>query len=345
MSEKRPSGGELDGAAQLLASARARVSAAAADLAIAGELRLTERQRATLSALLPRLLRSIEDELRAALVGAFDDPALDAALSSAHLDIAGPILDAAGASTDPMLLAALLRRAEEHRLHRGATLAGNSLLIDLAGDRDPAIASEAMALLIAQSGRFDRFQEPLLVRSDLPAELEHHLVWTVAAALRLYAVQRHRVRAAEVDDALAAAAIALLARYDEGDTLDAHCLRLARALRDAGRLDDVLVARALAEAGLPLFLGCLSVRIELDMPALWEIMLAPGGHGAALLLRAAGVGRDTAGEILLGLIRDQASLVPQLDHYDGLSAADAEGTLALWRADPLYRAAVARLAS
>jgi hypothetical protein len=354
MSDLRPSGSELDGAAQLLASARARVAAAAADLAVPTELRLNERERATLGTLLPRLLRSIEDprllrsiedELRTELAIAFDDDALGASLSSAHLDIAGPILAGAGAAADAPLVAALLRRTDEHRLHRRSTGAEKALLIDLAGDRDGEVAAEAMGLLIAQTARFDPFQEPLLIRSDLPAELEHHLVWTVAAALRHYVVMRHHVPASETDGKIAAAATRLLAGYDEGETLDAHCLRLARALDRAGRLDDAMVVRALGEAGLPLFLAILSVRTGLETPPVWEILSAHGRRGAPLLLRAAGIARDQAGSILLALAPDETSLVAQLDFFDGLAAADAAALLTLWRADPGYRAAIARLAS
>ena len=345
MSELRRSVSELDGASRLLASARARVSAAAADLAISSDLRLSERQRATISALRPKLVRTVEDELRSGLVDSFDDDALRASLSSAHLDIAGPILDQQLASADPLLVAALLRRAEEHRLHRAGAGAENAMLIDLAGDSDPAIAGEAMALLIAQSRRFDPFQEPILVRTDLPAELEHHLVWTIAAALRQYIVQHHRVAAAAADDALARAASSLLAGYDEGETLDAHCLRLARALRDSGRLDDAFTRRALAESGLPLFLAILGVRLGLDTASVWEVLSARTAHGAAVLLRAAGIARDEAGAILFILIQDELALVPQLDLFDGLSDADAADLLTLWRADPDYRAAVLRLVS
>ncbi|TFI56752.1 DUF2336 domain-containing protein [Sphingomonas parva] len=345
MSDLRPNASELDGAAQLLASAHARVAAAAADLAIVSELRLSERQRATLGTLLPKLLRAIEDELRAELATAFGDEALRAALSSAHLEIAGPILARARASTDLPLVAALLRRSDEHRLHRSGVPAEKTLLIDLAGDHDAGIAAEAMGLLIAQSARFDPFQEPLLIRSDLPAELEHHLVWTVAAALRHYVVMRHQMPASETDGKIAAAAARLLAGYDEGATLEAHCLRLAGALDRSGRLDDPLALRALTEAGLPLFLAVLAVRTRLAPSAVWEILSARGGRGAALLLRAAGIAREQAGAILLALAADEAALVPLLDFFDGLSAADAEALLTLWRADPAYRAAVARLAS
>jgi hypothetical protein len=342
MSDLRPSGSELDGAAQLLASARARVSAAASDLSIPASLRLTERQRATLSALVPKLLRTIEDELRSILSEAFDDEALRSALSSAHLEIAGPILERSGATQDPMLVTALLRRAEEHRLHRVGG-AENALLIDLAGETDPTIAGEAMALLIAQSGRLDAFQEPLLVRSDLSAELEHRLVWTVSAALRAYVVRQHGVDHGDADALIAAAGARLLALYDEGETLDAHCLRLALALRSAGKLDDQITYRALTDCGLSFFLAVLAVRSGFEAPAVWEILSARGSRGAPLLLRAAGVAREPAGAILFALTRDEAGLVLQLDTFDSASEAQAQHLLGLWRADAGYRDAVARV--
>ena len=66
-----------------------------------------------------------------------------------------------------------------------------------------------MALVIARSRRFDRFEEPVLAEAELPAELHHRLVWLVAAALRHYLVQQHGL--AGVDAAIEAAAAAVLA--------------------------------------------------------------------------------------------------------------------------------------
>jgi hypothetical protein len=343
MSDLRPSGGEIDGAAQLLASARLRVASAAADLALADGFRLTEWQRTTVQALLARLVRAVEDELRAALLGAVANPALHAALSSASVEIVMPAMAGAGLLAEPPLVQALLRRTEEHRLHR-AGAADNALLIELAGDADAAVASEAMGLLIAQSGRLDPFREPLLPRSDLPAEVEHHLVWTVAAVLRRYMIGRHGADPATTDAALSSAARFVLTGHDEGATMEARCRRLAVALRESNRLDDSLALRSLTEATLPLFVAILAARSGLDADAVWELLPARSGRGAVLLLRAAAVSRGEAGGILFGLAGDEAQLPGLLDFYDGIAAAQAGSLLTLWRADPGYRAAVARLA-
>ena len=345
MSEVRANGSELDGAAQLLASARARVSAAMADLALPEALRLTDRQRLTALHLLRRLVGDVEDELRSALAVHFDAPEeepLRAALSSAHLAIAVPLLEG-GALADAALFALLLRRAEEHRLARAAP--ERSLLTELAGDSDEEVAAAAVSLLIADSRRLDVFQEPLLASGDLPAEVAHGLAWTVAAALRTYLVARHRIAPAAADSAVTAATAAWLARYDEGAGADALARRVALRLDERGRLDDDLLVRAVTEGALPLFLAGLSLRTGLDLAALWELLPEAAGRGAAILLRDAQVGREAASSILLRLAGREEAAAAQLDLYDSLDSGEAHRQVLLWRLDPAYRSAVARLAS
>jgi uncharacterized protein (DUF2336 family) len=345
MSETMPSVGNADGAALLLASARERLDVALADLALPAPHRLTEWQRASISSLLAGLVRGIEDELRAELAahfGGVGQEAVHAALTSSHVPIAAPILEGSPALAETALIGVLLRRAEEHRLHK-AVAAEGALLIELAGDPDEGIAGEAMAILIALGGRLDRFQEPVLARVELGAELQHRIVWAVAAALRRYMIEVQHLDPAAVDRAVAASAAALLAGYDEGRTIDSVASRLARRLDRAARLDDVLTLRSLAEGGLPLFLAVLAVRTGLSQQAVWELLSEPAGRGAALLLRAAGIARDKAGAILLQLGGDR--IESQLDSYDTLGEPEALALLSLWQADPGYRAAIARLDS
>jgi uncharacterized protein DUF2336 len=346
MYEVRANGGELDGAAQLLASARARVSAAIADLALPEAFRLSDRQRVTLSHLLLRLVGDIEDELRSALAVHFsgeEEEPLRAALSSASLAIAMPVLEHGGALADPALFALLLRRAEEHRLARAAP--EHLLLTDLAGDSDPAVASAAVSLLIADSRRLDAFREPLLASGDLPAEVAHSLAWTVAAALRTYLIARHDVAPAAADGAVTWATSALLGRYDEGAGADALARRLALRLEERARLDDAVLVRAAGEGSLPLLLAGLSLRTGLDVEALWELLPDPSGRGPAIVLRAARLERDSAASILLHLAGREEAVGAQLDVYDGMDPAQARHHILLWSLDPAYRAAVARLAS
>jgi hypothetical protein len=342
MSDLRPVGSEGDGAALLLASARARVSAAAADLALPAGLRLTDRQRTTVHAMLAQLVRSVEDELRAALLDIPGAEGLRAAFSSAHIEIALPVLSGGALFTEPALTDLLLRRAEEHRLYRSAA-SENLLLVELAGSSDGTVAREAMGLLIAQNGRLDGFHEPILPLGDLPAELGHHLVWTVAAALRRYMIDQHKADPAICDTALASAAGRLLARHDEGETVQARAMRLASALRNSTHdHDNGLLVRALSEGSFPLFLALLGLRAGLHPDAVWELLSTDSGP--VLLLRTASVTQNESVAILLALGVGEEALAALLDRFAGLSGAAARSPLALWQADPGYRAAVARLA-
>jgi uncharacterized protein (DUF2336 family) len=213
-------------------------------------------------------------------------------------------------------------------------------LLELVHDGEEVVAEAAMAVLVAQNRRLDRFREPLLPSPELPAELEHRLVWTVAGALRVYLVEHHGIAPDTADDALALAAGKRLAAHDEGEGLEGRSLRLAALLDAHGRLDDVFIARALPEAGLTLFLAALSQRCDLPCDAVWEIASEPIGRGLPMLLRAAGLDRAQAGAILVAMGgEDDERLVRRLDLFDSLSSDEARRTLRLWRADPVYRAA------
>jgi len=336
-----------DDARLLQAAARERLSVAVADLALPEGLRLSDWQRTTVSALLAKLVRTIEDELRASLAEtllAKDHEALHATLTSAHVAIAAPILERSARHADPQLIAALIRRAEEHRRVRTRATAESSLLLELLRDEDEAVAEQAMAIVIAQSRRFDGFSEPVAARTELAAELEHRLVWRVAAALRHYMVDRHAVAPAQADEAVVAAAEHLLAAYDEGDSLEARSLRLARRLHETGRLSDELIEQALGEGSFPLFLAALAVRAGLSYASAWEILSDPRGRGAVLLIKAAGIPRTHSVAILLGLSESEAKVEMQVDLFDTTEEPAARQALRLWQVNPGYREALAEVA-
>jgi uncharacterized protein (DUF2336 family) len=345
---------QSDAARLLLAAARERFAVAATDLLLPDRARLTEWQRLTAAALLTRLVRGLEDELRVRLAARFEGhEALHAALSSAHVPIALPILERAQVLRDSELSNVLVRRVEEHLYWKAHApdAEGEELLFILVRDSDEEVAAEAMELIVARSRRFDRFQEPAMGQVELPAELQHKLVWMVAAALRHYIVQHHKVAA--VDAAIEETASALIAAYDEGATLEARAVRLARRLHAAGRLDGALLARTLSEGMLPFFIAAVAALCALDYAAAWEVLADPRGRGPALLLRAAAVDREAAASILL-LLNSRGHLVSgaegdatagQLELFDTVDEAAAREILRLWQANPAYRASVARIST
>jgi uncharacterized protein (DUF2336 family) len=353
----RPATGNGDAARLLLAAARERFSVAATDLLLPETSRLTEWQRLTAAALLGRLVRTVEDALRTSLAASLaHHEALHASLSSAHVAIAWPLLERAQVFRDAELGTVLVRRVEEHRFwrtQRPDSGEADRLLLELIRDEDEAVAAEAMALLIARSRRFDRFQEPILAQTELPAELQHRLVWMIAAALRQYMVQQHPVSSREADAAIAEAAAAFIADYDEGATLEAVCLRLARRLGQLQRLEDGLFARMLEEGMLPLFVAGIGVRAALDYGSAWEVLSDPRGLGPAILLRAASFERNHAAAIFLILNsrgrmfsgQEGDASADQLEIFEATDQSLARDILRLWQVDPGYRAAVARLST
>ncbi len=355
MAEAGSSGRERksDAARLLLAAARERFAVAATDLLLPDQARLTEWQRLTAAALLTRLIHGLEDGMRVRLAIRFEDhEALHAALSSAHVAIALPILERAQVLRDPELSNVLVRRVEEHRYWKAHAPPGaDDYLFELVRDADEAVAAEAMELVIARSRRFDRFQEPAMGQVELPAELQHKLVWMVAAALRHYIVQQHGV--ASVDAAIEETAGVLLAAYDEGATLEARAVRLAQRLHAAGRLDGETLSRILSEGMLPFFIAGVSALCALDYAAAWEVLADPRGRGPALLLKAAGVEREAAAAILF-FLNSRGHLVSgaegdavaaQLDLFDTVDQGSAREVLRLWQAHPAYRASVARIST
>ena len=166
-------------------------------------------------------------------------------------------------------------------------------------------------------------------------------------------IQHHRISSGTADAAISRAAAELLASSDEGQDLEAGCMRLARALFRAGRLEGQDLARILEEGQLPLFLAGIRCAVRIDHGSAWEILSDPEGRGSALLLRAGRVDRDAAAWILLMLNSrgrlfsgtEGEAAAAQLDMFDTMTEAEALEIIRLWQVDPGYRAAIARLST
>jgi len=345
-------GYENDAARLLLAAARERFTVAATELLLPDQSRLTEWQRLTATQLLSRLLSGIEEDMRLRLLRHFQpESALHAALSSAHVAIAVPILERARALGQTDLMMFLVRRVEEHRFWRQHEISREDYLTQLLTDSDEEIAAETMSYVIARGRRFDQFQEPTLAEVELPAEMQHRLIWMTAAALRHYMVEHHG--ATSVDAAIEAAANEMIATYDESERMEARAEALVRRLQKKGRIDG-LALECFAGGGLPtLFIAAIGLMCGMTQDAVWEVVADPRRRGLALMLRAADIPRHHAASVLHELSgagsrfsqSEGDASAEQLDFYDSLDVDSAREVLRLWRADPAYRAYVAQLST
>ena len=139
--------------------------------------RLTEQERALMTAMLADLIGGIADELSASL-GSSASAANDEDGHQLLLQ-----LSAVGQLEDQALIALLLRRADEERIGsamRTRTGGHPAFLQALVADSDGSIAAAAMALILARGTRRDRLGQPRIQIEDLPPYLAGDLSHRIA---------------------------------------------------------------------------------------------------------------------------------------------------------------------
>lgn len=309
-----------------------RLPVARVDFFLNPKARLTEQERALMTAMLADLVAMIVDEFTALLADA--EPANDDG------DRLVDRLWDAGLLDIPDLIRLLLLRAEEERISAGIRAgqpAGKMRFLQaLVGDDDSQVSAAAMALILARGRRRDRFDGPRLVFDDLCAETAVALVNAVAAALRADLVRR--IPAPECDERLSAAAQALLARHDEGNRLEAKLFAFVHALERADRLDESLVRSVLEEADVALLVEALARRAGIGFDSAWELFT---GGRLAELLRMAGLSRHLAGEIVAGAA-EVVGTDPEteIQAFDAMTDEDADSSRKWLRLDRAYRNAI-----
>jgi uncharacterized protein (DUF2336 family) len=341
----------LNVAVRALDGVEDRVDRAASDLFQNAALTLSDQHRAQITQLMRAMIGAIEDELRIRIGGALPpdaSPELAAALGSARVAIAQPLLERTQLLREPDLVSAMLRRVDEHRLalmlgrdspYHVADLAQR--LLDL-GDEE--IAEAVMALLIAESRRYDQFGDPALARTDLPPGPHRRLLWAVAAALRHYLIRQHAVPDLQADLMIAGAVRDLLAEHEDADTLEGCADTLACLLGERGLLDDALLTAALEEGWLALFTAAIAQRAGIDAAGVWSMIADPSGMMFGTVLRAIDCGRDAAVTMIWRIGSAEGAgediLVERAEAFDRLSVRDAAEAVLIWRLDPNYRRAV-----
>lgn len=290
--------------------------------------RLTEQERALLTAMLHDVVGTLVVAVRA--VGGFNlDPPATARIAD-KLRGAG-LLD----RIDFMRL--MLRRADEQRIQ--TIFAGHNdprrlpMLPKLVGDGDPAVAAAAMALVVARGRRRDGFGRPRIELSDLERHDASALAHGVAAALS---------PSPTADNSFATAATQVVEGIEPGESLDHAVGALVDLLHRAGRADDAFVEAASAEGEVALVAMLIARRAGINLPTVWDHLVNAGEGGLALVTRMAGFSRPTAARLIadLGSTAGSGSVEDEIARYDELGATDVQAALRYWQLPPDYRAAV-----
>jgi len=341
----------LSDAARALDSVESRIQNAATDLFRDGAAGLSDQCRVQIAQLMRGMITAIEDELRIRVCEALPDdapPELYAALGSARVQIAMPLLERTDLLREADLVAATLRRVDEHRL--ALALGRDSpfhvaelsqRLLDLG---DQAVSEAVMALLVADSRRYDQFGDPALARTDLPSGPHRRLLWAVAAALRHYMIHQHGMAEGRADLLLVDAVSGLLTEHEDEDTLEGRAEALADLLWHRKLIDDALLLGALEEGWLALFTAAVAKRAGIDAAGVWSMLLEPSGTMLGTILRAIDCERTTAVTILWRVATAEAVaeevVIERADAFDALTVREAAEAVLIWRLDPNYRRAV-----
>lgn len=304
-----------------------RLATVRADFFLDPADRLSEQERALMTAMLHDLVGS----LAAAIAAAAGDRAAehDPGELAARLTAAG-LLDRPG------LVSLMLRRADEHRI--AGAFASHSgprrlpLLSRLVGDPDPAVAAAAMTLVVARGRRRDGFGQPRIELSDLEPADSAALVHAVAALIG---------DAANAGPRYAAAAAEVLAGADSETALDRVTGALVDALEQAGGEPGALLQQCSGEGEVALVAALLARRCGLGPQSAWDHLLNAGQGGLALLARMAGLARPAAARLIadLGASLGTTSVEEEIASYDSLGEDEVAAALAHWRLPRDYRAA------
>jgi uncharacterized protein DUF2336 len=278
------------------AAGRGRLSTVRLDFFLNPSERLTEQERALMTAMLHCLVGDIAGEIRASLpagwAGANDD---DSAMVEA--------LTRAGLLDDPELMALLLRRADEERIGTAARARSGRrearAIQGLVSHHNGAVSAAAMALILARGRRRDRFGQCLLGFDDLSREAADRLVHAIAAALR------HDVAAAAgpaaADTELAGAAGRLLDRQEPARSIEALTATLVALLDEAGALSDELLLACAQEGEVGFLAEVLGRRGGIAGTVALDELLSGKPRQLIALLRVAGLSRELSAGLLASL--------------------------------------------
>lgn len=323
------------------ASGRGRLATIRRDFFLDPAKRLTEQERALMTAMLHCLISDVAGAIRAALpsgrVAANDEG--DAVLIR--------MLTASGLIDEPGLMAVLLRRADEERITTASRARSGRrearVLQGLVSHDYGAVAAAAMALILGRGRRRDRFGQCLIAFDDLSASSADILAHAIAAGLRQELAATRGAAAADFE--LAQATDRVLDARDEERGIDALTASLVHFLDEGGSLNDDLLLAAAHEGEIAFVADVIARRAGISTESAIAELLSGDPNHVMTLLRMADLSRELTAGLLAGIgdllgIVDAGEAIAVFDQTSEDKAAAARSWLLT---ASTYRAAVDRL--
>ena len=351
------------------ASSRSRLVENITDLFLSDDGRLSEHERALMSDILGKLVVQVEKDIRKELSETLvskgvDLPEIAKLLAQDEIEIAKPLLERSDLLRDPDLIEIIRMRTDEHRMSIAMRETVSEQVSDalieygsedvieaLLNNHDSTINKRAMEYLVAESRRVDRFQEPLVMRTDLPTDLAYRMYWWVSAALRKKIIEDFDVDPVAVESAVKRAAQTVIVEQENDDGAYVRAQKLVRRMFENGELTVNFLTNSLRQQKVAVFVAGIAQLGGLDFRTAWRIFSDKGGESFAILAKAIGVDRSQFTTIFLlvsqaregAQVKSPGVLRNILDLFDAISEENAKGALMIWQRDNAYQTAVEEL--
>ncbi len=334
-----------------------------------GEDRLSDRERALMSGVLRKLVDDIERAIRDDLAGRLADRRgvpreLAAEVADSADKVAHPILLASGALANADLIEAVRHRLQVHMLAtslrrriaetasaEAATPGEIDVIARLLKDADATVSRGVMEYLVAESKRVDTFQNPLIVRHDLPSEVLDTLYWRVAAALRRHLTGRYGVDRTALDDAIEATVTAALESVREELRRLTATEALVEEMVRRRELSVPMLVQLLRQGEVSLFEAGFARVTRLNLRLVGRLLYESGGEGLAIACKAVGFTR--ASFIAIYRLTRLAGIAPAAKNakgiarlvrfFDRVPRGTASAVVRHWRRNRGYLNAVKRI--
>ncbi|MFC3051378.1 DUF2336 domain-containing protein [Kordiimonas pumila] len=349
--------------------ARSRLVENITDLFLSDDGRLSEHERALMSDILGKLVSQVEVEIRKELAHTLANSDIELAeiakfLASDEIEIARPLLERSNLLKDPELIEIIRMRTDEHRMviamrdevseqvSNALVEYGSEDVIEaLLNNHDSNLSKRAMEYLVAESRRVDRFQEPLLNRTDLPGDLAFRMYWWVSAALRKKILTEYNVDPIVFETAVKRAARTAMVEQMDDQSAYIRAQKLVRRMLENGELSVQFLLTALRQQRIAVFVAGMAELSGVSFRVSWRIFSDKGGESFAVLAKAVGIDRSQFTNIYLlvvqaregGSVKAPGVLKEILELFDSTSEENAKGALQVWQRDYAYQEAIEEL--
>jgi uncharacterized protein (DUF2336 family) len=265
------------------------------------------------------------------------------------IEVARPVLMQSPRLDDETLVEIAKSKGQPHLFAISQRRALSDLVTDVLierGDRDVVlstadnygamISDSGFATLVRRSGDDDMLAEIVGSRPEIPSPLLTALISQASEAVRAKLERSHPRARAEVRRAVAEAAARVEARMRSSLLDYSAALASVDALQRSGQLNELAVA-AFAKAGAYAeTIAGLALMTDVPFPFVEQAMARDRSEALIVLLKAAGVSRSTAEQILLlrvnkgGISRTQ--ITERLMRFERLRRATAQEIVQIFRA-------------